>query len=605
MDTLLQSIYIFFKNRKDETVIFFGVVFLIFTFALYVFASGLMTVFVDQGSHLNIARQIFDSLTPGISQVGFWPPLLHILMSPFAQVDNLYYTGLAGALTLIPVVAFASVYLFKLIDEITENRTLAYLGVLFFVFNPYVLYYSVVPMTEMLFVSLLIVTAYFLYSWLMSGSFMTLVALGLFVAATSLSRFEGFLVVAVVGCIVVAKLLLDRKNYFEIEGTVILFGVLGGIGIAFTFIYGIVYAGDPLVFINGPWSAPTQQQYVFVPTDGSIAFSLLYMIESAKLLLGKIVVTLSFGAGIGALILLIHDKRYFAYFSILLVLLSPFLFDFLALYQGSAVVYLNYLPPFKGFFNERYGLYLIGFVIISIITFVAELSRRSTFIYPNVRSSLGLFVLVAAIAGSFQFLSETLLGPSPLSVIHESGSTIRHDQIDLAQVLASEYDGGKIFLTRAVQNFVTLRAEIPLKNYIMESNFKYYDLTLERPWLYARWIVTYNPNALTNDQWRSENEKIAAQWIGNPLFDDLYEMVYENDTGRLYRLRDEKVRILFAEFNIDTSFIPSLNPTFVTWEPAMTEKYLEEHLADASVVYDTSSEILATLKEVVPPAKNI
>src|SRR5882724_2671810 len=50
----------------------------------------------DAESHLNIAKRVVSSLTPGMAQLGgIWLPLPHILLVPFVYFDVLWRTGLA------------------------------------------------------------------------------------------------------------------------------------------------------------------------------------------------------------------------------------------------------------------------------------------------------------------------------------------------------------------------------------------------------------------------------------------------------------------------------------------------------------------------------
>jgi hypothetical protein len=75
-------------------------------FFLYIQDIGTLLHLIDQYSHLSISRQITDSLTPGMSQVGFWPPLLHLLLAPLTFFDGLYYSGLAAAVFWLWVCCF-------------------------------------------------------------------------------------------------------------------------------------------------------------------------------------------------------------------------------------------------------------------------------------------------------------------------------------------------------------------------------------------------------------------------------------------------------------------------------------------------------------------
>src|SRR5579885_2734045 len=64
----------------------------------YFYRQGFLLYYGDAEAHLNIARRIFDSRTPGYDQIGtVWLPLPHLLSAPLAMNDRLWRTGLAGA----------------------------------------------------------------------------------------------------------------------------------------------------------------------------------------------------------------------------------------------------------------------------------------------------------------------------------------------------------------------------------------------------------------------------------------------------------------------------------------------------------------------------
>src|SRR4051812_18338072 len=66
---------------------------------VYSYIHGYITAYGDAESHLNIAKRIIDSLTPGFAQLGgIWLPLPHLLMVPFVHIDFLWRTGLAGSI---------------------------------------------------------------------------------------------------------------------------------------------------------------------------------------------------------------------------------------------------------------------------------------------------------------------------------------------------------------------------------------------------------------------------------------------------------------------------------------------------------------------------
>src|SRR5437879_8444780 len=68
--------------------------------AVWFFHSrGWLLWYGDAEAHLNTARRIIDSRTPGYGQLGTpWLPLLHVLLVPFVRVDAWWHSGSAAAI---------------------------------------------------------------------------------------------------------------------------------------------------------------------------------------------------------------------------------------------------------------------------------------------------------------------------------------------------------------------------------------------------------------------------------------------------------------------------------------------------------------------------
>src|SRR5438270_5234243 len=67
----------------------------------------------DAVAHINIARRVFDSRTPGLLQLGsVWLPLPHLLAIPFIVNTWLCQTGIVGSLVLVLPFILAGVRLF-------------------------------------------------------------------------------------------------------------------------------------------------------------------------------------------------------------------------------------------------------------------------------------------------------------------------------------------------------------------------------------------------------------------------------------------------------------------------------------------------------------
>src|SRR5213593_2141928 len=64
----------------------------------YYLRHGDLLLYGDAVAHINIARRIFDSRTPGPLQLGtVWLPLQHILTVPFIIWDRLWQNGIGGS----------------------------------------------------------------------------------------------------------------------------------------------------------------------------------------------------------------------------------------------------------------------------------------------------------------------------------------------------------------------------------------------------------------------------------------------------------------------------------------------------------------------------
>ncbi len=547
--------------------------------AWYVYMLDIQMLLVDQASHLNISRQIVDSLTPGITQFGFWPPLLHAFMIPFVSIDSLYQSGLAGAFTLIPFLAIGAFFLYKLIVRVTDNRLIGALGAASFLLNPYLLYYAATPMMEVLFISLIVGAAYFLTEWMYRQTLGYLMATAFFIALASLARFEGLILIPLVGAVVFFRLLAARKRYHEIEAAAILFffvAVLGAFAIA---TYGWQFGGDPFAFMNSEWSAYSQQRDYERPTEGKPLASLQYLLHASYYMIGWPQVWIAL---IAFLAVIFFSRQRLPFLAASLVLMSPLIFDLFALYRGNIILYVDELPPYDWFYNERYGLYWIGFTAFTPMALAGLQHLKSIEASSGVwkrlwytvtgatKLSLGGIIAVTVLAANVLYFSEVAF-IEKFSVVKESAKRYPvESQMGVVRALKERYDHGKIFTTR--HDYVVVSAGIPLSSYIYESNYRYFDQTLERPWLFARWVVmlnndTKNQNTLIPN-WSRSNERISLTWGDSPVFRRYYNLIYENTYERVYQLNEAAVVEQYVLYHrLDRQHIPSLNPELARWNP--------------------------------------
>jgi len=87
------------KNAFEIGVAFLCLVAISAGSLFYVNHQGWTLYYGDAEAHLNIARRVMDSRTPGYDQLGTsWLPLPHVLTLALVNNDRLWLNGLAGAI---------------------------------------------------------------------------------------------------------------------------------------------------------------------------------------------------------------------------------------------------------------------------------------------------------------------------------------------------------------------------------------------------------------------------------------------------------------------------------------------------------------------------
>src|SRR5258708_1250918 len=115
---------------------------------LYFFKRGEILLYGDAVAHINIARRVVDSLTPGPLQLGpVWLPLPHLIIIPFVLSDWAWTTGIAGSVGSMVAYVLGAVGIFRLVSKIA-SRPAAWLAAAIYVFNPNLIYMQATAMTE-------------------------------------------------------------------------------------------------------------------------------------------------------------------------------------------------------------------------------------------------------------------------------------------------------------------------------------------------------------------------------------------------------------------------------------------------------------------------
>ena len=125
-------------------------------------SQGWLLYYGDAEAHLDTARRIVDSQTPGYDQIGtVWLPLLHWLMLPFVRVDAWWRSGIAGAIPSAAFFVIGGMFLFAAARRLFQSTPAAVTATALYALNPNLLYLQTTPMTEPYFLACLTALLYF------------------------------------------------------------------------------------------------------------------------------------------------------------------------------------------------------------------------------------------------------------------------------------------------------------------------------------------------------------------------------------------------------------------------------------------------------------
>lgn len=484
-------------------------------------ATDVTVAYGDTESHLNIAKRVIHSLTPGIAQLGgIWLPLPHIMMVPFVSIDFLWRTGLAGSIVSGFCYVVSVVTLYKFTKLLTQSKPAAVLASYIFMLNPNILYLQSTAMTELPLIMFFMLSGYFFTKYLKNvNDLVSLLLAAVFGFCAVLTRYDGwFLVLAEAGLIGLAGL-ARRLPWKRIEGTGVLFATLAFFGIALWLLWGQLILGNALYFTQSEFSAKTQQMAWLakgqLPAYHDLPLSLAYYFVTSMGNAGILI----FLMAVCGFILFLRHKSDISRFLIAILLLVPFIFNVLTLYMGQSVIFIPHLTP-VGFewrlFNVRYGVMMIP----AVAFFIA-------FLFNKVRISGKLIILAILVAQA------GLFGIGYTKVIsYEDGVTgLSHaKRPDAEGWMKEHYDGGLVLLDDYARTMSVVRSGIPMQNVIYIGTKPYWEESLIAPEKYARWVVMQQDDAI----WKNiyENEEVLGRLYGH------FEKAYTSPEILIFKRRE-------------------------------------------------------------------
>ncbi len=446
-----------------------------------VHARGWLLYYGDAQAHLNIARRILDSRTPGYDQIGtVWLPLPHVLMLPLVGDAAWWTSGLAGAVPSALCFVAAGAFLYFAARRAFASRAAAVAATALLAANPNLLYLQSTAMTETLFLAALLAMLWATLRFRETQSLGAVVAAALASAAASLTRYEGWFLIPFVAAYF---LFAARRHRLR---AALLFGVLASLAPLYWLAHNWWGYGNFLEFYNGPYSAQAIYQRALAggmaryPGDGDWGKACLYFRVAAGLVAGWPLAWLAAAGAVAALL-----KRTF--WPLLLLALPPAFYVW-SLHSGSTPIFVPELWPFT-YYNTRYGL-----AALPLLAFAAASLVR---LAPARAGKLAALVVVAAGAGYW------VANPQP-----ERWTTWKESQVnsearrvwtrEAAGFLRARQAGsGGVLFSFGDLAGIFPEAGIPLARTLHEGNVPLWEAAVARPdlFLWEEWAV-----AMSGDQ---------------------------------------------------------------------------------------------------------
>ncbi len=451
--------------------------------SLYFFYfRGLTNIYGDALAHMEGARRLFDSLTPGYAEIGsVWLPLYHVLVAPLAINDFLWRSGLAGSLASSAALAGTAWFLFRLAAEINGNAAAGFLSLAALLLSPNFLYLGSTPLTEPLALFWAVLAVYALFRYRESGCLKPLLAGAAAAFCGTLTRYDEWYVLPFAAVFV---LFARREPWPTRFRRAVLFSLIAGAGPVLWFLHNAIRFGNPLEFYNGPFSARAIYAHQLAttafpyPTDGSLRLSAHYYFEDVKLVIGAWPVELA----VLGMITWIVNRREWGRRAVALLFLVPLPFYIQAMAYAAIPLYVPTLFPHT-YYNLRYGLEMIPAVAL-LPAFLL-----STGLPIRLRTTL-LAIFVGMLFA--QGIALVWNGPRELMVVKEGllNSPCRSKlQQAIVRVLRDRYDGRRILMAAGKWPCVIPAVGIDYRNTLTEENRKYWAQVRSDPARWVEWII--------------------------------------------------------------------------------------------------------------------
>jgi len=487
----------------------------------YFLRHGEILSYGDATAHINIARRVFDSRNPGLSQLGtVWLPLPHLLIMPFVLANWAWQSGVGGSIPSMAAYVAGAVGIFRLVrGALPANaggQVAAYCAVFIYAANPNLIYLQATAMTEPLYLALFLWATVFFSEFVratrtagaaaQSQRRSALRRCAWLLFAAMLTRYDGWFVAAVFVLAVFAVLWVWREGRIgfwrsPLRPLFAEFVLIVALAPTLWLVYNTVYWRNPLEFATGPYSARAIEANS--PRPGwrhpgwhDLKTSAVYFLRSAKLNLAASplrreteqppsrwrlenwwLVLAILGTGL----LLVWGRELWPW----LLLWLPLPFYTLSIAWGEVPVFLPVWWPYS-YYNIRYGLQLLpafALFLAFVVYFIGSRWQRRGVL----AGAAGLLLSVAA--GSYLMIWRAV----PICLQEARANSAERVLFDrtLANELHRLPPGATVLMYTANHSAALEFAGFPLRRTINETDNKLWRAALLAPGAATSYVLAF------------------------------------------------------------------------------------------------------------------
>lgn len=520
--------------------------------SLIVFSSNNMHLSdYDAIARLNIARRVIDSQTPGVGQLGgVWPPLPQILFLPTIWINFMWHSGLSAAIVSMTTFCLSAFYLYKTVYRITNSKLGSIAAWLVYVTNINVLLLQTMGMSEVFFMFCLVMSIYHLTQWLITKRLSKVLISGIYVSLITLTRYEGYAFwVAAIICVGVGGAHIYRNTKRKkLEGIFIMFTTLASMGIFVWALYSALIFKDPLHWLHLYTGQKDQiqtlqsdefsQSLSVNETSPSLTLSNEDRIHSfgesfatytwSLVMMSGVLVTLLSSLALlyvlAKFLLSIYNKNIeVSIFPILFISLFMFLFLVIGYQRGlipniqvpeiSLDTLINRANNSASSSNIRYGLF--GLPLMALVIGIFAGTKKWIAVLISV-----LIIIQFAIVHT----------DNPLFLIFQLPEKQSYKVSEQVKWFSNNYDGGMILISSNRYEPFMFQTGLNYDHFIYEGSQHYWLESLEDPSKYAKWVI------FDSDL---RGDAVDEFLVGRSVLDTEYEIVYEDNGFKIYKIKTE------------------------------------------------------------------